>query len=148
MKISNKIKNPNVQKISQYQPYKDMFGVVFLTNAEKVILDKFEVSNQQTYMDFDASKNGEIEIGYKIANELRETIAKIPNKAIFIDEVHHVASEDIKLHKVVSNWSKNKNVCEVIGFSGTPYLDAKEKFKITDKLTIENEDISNTIYSL
>lgn len=143
---SNKIKNPNVQKISQYQPYKDMFGVVFLTNAEKVILDKFEVNNQQTYMDFDASKNGEIEIGYKIANELRETIAKIPNKAIFIDEVHHVASEDIKLHKVVSNWSKNKNVCEVIGFSGTPYLDAKEKFKITDKLTIENEDISNTIY--
>ena len=143
---SNKIKNPNVQKISQYQPYKDMFGVVFLTNAEKVILDKFEVKNQQMYMDFEASTDEELALGYKIANELRETISKIPNKAIFIDEVHHVASEDIKLHQVVSNWSRNRNVCEVVGFSGTPYLDTKEKFKITEKLTIENEDISNTIY--
>ena len=141
---SNKIKNPNVQKISQYQPYKDMFGVVFLTNAEKVILDKFEIKNQQMYIDFDSSTSDELE--YKMANELRETIGKIPNKAIFIDEVHHVASEDIKLHQVVSNWSRNRNVCEVVGFSGTPYLDTKEKFKITDKLTIENEDISNTIY--
>jgi len=143
---SNKIKNPNVQKISQYQPYKDMFAVVFLTNAEKVILDKFEIKNQQMYMDFESSTDDELALGYKIANELREIIGKIPNKAIFIDEVHHVASEEIKLHQVVSNWSRNRNVCEVVGFSGTPYLDTKEKFKITDKLTIENEDISNTIY--
>lgn len=142
---SNKIKNPNVQKIAQYQPYKDMFGVVFLTNAEKVILDKFEVKSQQLYIDFENS-NDELNLGYKIANELRETISKIPNKAIFIDEVHHVASEDIKLRQVVTNWAKNGNICEVIGFSGTPYLDTKEKFQITDSVTIENEDISNTIY--
>jgi len=143
---SNKTKNPNVQKISQYQPYKDMFGVVFLTNAEKVILDNFEIENQQMYMDFESSTEDELALGYKIANELRDTISKIPNKAIFIDEVHHVASEEIKLHQVVSNWSRNRNVCEVVGFSGTPYLDSKEKLKITDKLVIENEDISNTIY--
>ena len=142
---SNKIKNPNVQKIAEYQPYKDMFGVVFLTNAEKVILDKMEIKPNQMYIDFDASKD-ELELGYKIANELRDTIGKIPNKAIFIDEVHHVASEEIKLHQVVSNWSRNRNVCEVVGFSGTPYLDTKEKFIISDELTIENEDISNTIY--
>lgn len=142
---SNKIKNPNVQKIAQYQPYKDMFGVVFLTNAEKVILDKIKVLNNQMYIDFDASDD-ELTLGYKIANELRETIGKIPNKAIFIDEVHHVASEEIKLHQVVSRWTKNRNVCEVVGFSGTPYLDKKEKLKISDTLTIENEDISNTVY--
>ena len=142
---SNKIKNPNVQKISQYQPYRDMFGVVFLTNAEKVILDKFEIRNQQTYIDFENS-NDELTLGYKIANELRETIGKIPNKAIFIDEVHHAASDNIKLRQVVSNWAKSGNICEVIGFSGTPYLDVKEKFTITENLTIENEDISNTIY--
>ena len=142
---SNKIKNPNVQKIAQYQPYKDMFGVVFLTNAEKVILDKFEVVNQQTYIDFETSNN-EINLGYKIANELRETISKIPNKAIFIDEVHHAASEDIRLRQVVTNWTRNGNICEVVGFSGTPFLDKKEKFKITDTLSIENENISNTIY--
>lgn len=138
---SNKIKNPNVLKIAQYQPYKDMFGVVFLTNAEKVILDKIKVSANQMYFDFEAS-----DVGYKIANELRDTIGKIPNKAIFIDEVHHVASEDIKLNQVVSQWTINRNVCEVVGFSGTPYLDSKEKIKISKSLSIENEDISNTIY--
>ncbi len=143
---SNKIKNPNVQTISQYQPYEDMFGFVFLTNAEKVILDKFENTNQQIYMNFDTLNSKELTIEYKIANELREAISKIPNKAIFIDEVHHVASEEIKLHQVVSNWAKNGNMCEVIGFSGTPYLDTKEKIKITNNVTIENEDISNTIY--
>ena len=144
---SNKIKNPNVQKIAQYQPYKDMFGVVFLTNAEKVILDKLEIKPNQMYFDFEASEeNDELELGSKIANELRETISKIPNKAIFIDEVHHVANEEIKLHQVVNKWTKNNNVCEVIGFSGTPYLDSKEKYKINENLSIENEDISNTIY--
>lgn len=141
---SNKIKNPNVQKIAQYQPYKDMFGVVFLTNAEKVVLDKFEIKPNQIYFDFKSEE--EDKLGYKIANELRETIGKIPNKAIFIDEVHHVASEDIKLRQVVTNWTKDGNICEVVGFSGTPYLDAKEKFKITDTLTIENGDITNTVY--
>lgn len=144
-KKSNKIKNPNVQKIIQYQPYKDMFGVVFLTNAEKVILDKMDVGLNQMYINFETSKD-ELTLGYKIANELRDTISKIPNKAIFIDEVHHVASEEIKLHQVVSNWSRNGNVCEVVGFSGTPYLDSKEKIKISKTLSIENEDISNTIY--
>lgn len=142
---SNKIKNPNVQKIAQYQPYKDMFGVVFLTNAEKVILDKMENKTQQMYIDFNSSRE-ELTLGYRIANELRETIGKIPNKAIFIDEVHHVAKEEIKLHQVVSNWAKNGNISEVIGFSGTPYLDTKEKLKITNNLSILNEDIPNTIY--
>lgn len=142
---SNKIKNPNVLKIAQYQPYKDMFGVVLLTNAEKVILDKIKVTNDQIYIDFESSDK-ELTLGYKIANELRDTIDKIPNKAIFIDEVHHVANEEIKLHKVVSHWTKNENVCEVVGFSGTPYLDSTEKIRISDSLSIENEDISNTIY--
>lgn len=142
---SNKIKNPNVLKISQYQPYKDMFGIVFLTNAEKVILNKLEVKDNQIYFNFDSEDEND-NLAYIVANELRDTISKIPNKAIFIDEVHHVASEEIKLHKVVSDWSKKRNICEVVGFSGTPYLDVREKFKITDKVVIENEDISNTIY--
>lgn len=39
---SNKTKNPNVAKIAQYQPFSDTFGVVLLTNAEKVILDRID----------------------------------------------------------------------------------------------------------
>lgn len=140
-KKSNKIKNPNVAKIAQYQPYKDMFGVILLTNAEKVILDKVKIENEQLQADFEND-----DIISKVANELRETIGKIPNLAIFIDEVHHVADEEIKLNKVVTNWNRTKNVNEVIGFSGTPYLDKPEIFNITSKIAIKNTDISNTIY--
>lgn len=138
---SNKIKNPNVAKIAQYQPYKDMFGVILLTNAEKVILDKVKIENEQLQIDFETE-----DIVSKVANELRETIGKIPNLAIFIDEVHHVADEEIKLNKVVTNWNKSGRINEVIGFSGTPYLDSPEIFNITSKVAIKNTDISNTIY--
>lgn len=140
-KKSNKIKNPNVAKIASHQPYKDMMGVVFLTNAEKVILDRVKIENDQLQINPD---DGDI-IG-KVANELRETIGKIPNLAIFIDEVHHVASEEIKLNKVVEQWHNQGNINEVIGFSGTPYLDKAETFKITSKISIKNTDISNIIY--
>ena len=140
-KKSNKIKNPNVAKIAQYQPYKDMFGVILLTNAEKVILDRVKIENEQLQIDFETD-----DIVSKVANELRETIGKIPNLAIFIDEVHHVADEEIKLNKVVTNWNKSGNINEVIGFSGTPYLDKPETFNITSKIAIKNTDISNTIY--
>ena len=140
-KKSNKIRNPNVAKIAQYQPYKDMFGVILLTNAEKVILDKVKIENEQLQVDFENN-----DIISKVANELRETIGKIPNLAIFIDEVHHAADEEIKLNKVVTNWNRTKNVNEVIGFSGTPYLDKPEIFNITSKIAIKNTDISNTIY--
>ena len=68
-KKSNKIKNPNVAKIAQYQPYKDMFGVIILTNAEKVILDKVKIENEQIRIDFDTE-----DLVSKVANELRETI--------------------------------------------------------------------------
>lgn len=140
-KKSNKIKNPNVAKIAQYQPYKDMFGVILLTNAEKVILDKVKIENEQIRIDFDTE-----DLVSKVANELRETIGKIPNLAIFIDEVHHVADEEIKLNKVVTEWNNSGTITEVIGFSGTPYLDSPEVFKITPNITIKNTDISNTIY--
>ncbi len=140
-KKSNKIKNPNVAKIAQYQPYEDMFGVILLTNAEKVILNRMEVEDEQVKMNFET---GDLE--WKVANELRETIGKIPNLAVFIDEVHHVADEEIKLNKVVTNWNNSGDINEVVGFSGTPYLDKPETFYITDKFSIKNSDISNTIY--
>ena len=141
---SNKIKNPNVAKIAAYQPYEDMLGVVFLTNAEKVILNKMEKINMLELIQLDNET--------KAANELRETIGKIPNKAIFIDEVHHTASEDIKLNKVIKEWYDKGNINEVVGFSGTPYYDKAETFEIKSKstkeniITIKSTDITNTVY--
>ena len=141
---SNKIKNPNVAKIAAYQPYEDMLGVVFLTNAEKVILNKIEKNNMLKLIQIDNETMA--------ANELRETIGKIPNKAIFIDEVHHTASEDIKLNKVIKEWYNKGNINEVVGFSGTPYYDKAETFEIKSKFTKENiitiksTDMTNTVY--
>ena len=141
---SNKVKNPNVARIAEYQPYEDMLGVVFLTNAEKVILNKIEKSNIPKLIQLDSET--------KAANELREIIGKIPNKAIFIDEVHHTASEDIKLNKVIKEWYNKGNINEVVGFSGTPYYDKAETFEIKSKFTKENiikiksTDMTNIVY--
>ncbi len=44
---SNKTKNPNVQKIANHQPLSELFGLVAVTNAEKVILDRIQEKNGQ-----------------------------------------------------------------------------------------------------
>ena len=44
---SNKTKNPNVQKIANHQPLDELFGLVAVTNAEKVILDRIQEKKGQ-----------------------------------------------------------------------------------------------------
>ena len=140
-KKSNKTKNPNVQKIANHQPLSELFGLVAVTNAEKVILDRIEEKNGQISMfeDSDDEKDRQ-------ANELRNLLGKLPSLAIFIDEVHHAVSDEIKLRAVVNKWSENNTMNSVIGFSGTPYLENTEKLKITDKLTIATAEIANIVY--
>ena len=46
-KRSNKTKNPNVQRIAAHQPFDQLMGLVAITNAEKVILDRVEVKDGQ-----------------------------------------------------------------------------------------------------
>ena len=141
-KKSNKAKNPNVQKLALHQPFEELTGLVTVTNAEKVILDGLIKSNQQDL--FEES----IDTKDKEANELRYWIGKLPQLSVFIDEVHHATDGDIKLRSVVNRWANgdDKNVTNVIGFSGTPYLDKAEKITITDTLSVASSDISNTVY--
>ena len=144
-KKSNKTKNPNVQKIASHQPLSEMFGLVAVTNAEKVILDYFEEDNGQ--LTFPQLQDEEI----RLANELRALIGQIPSLSIFIDEVHHAASasdkaQERKLRAVVNRWTEGGTVNSVVGFSGTPYLEKTEKNKITDTLTVGSSDISNIVY--
>jgi type III restriction enzyme len=40
-KRSNRVRNPNVQKIALHQPFEELFGLVAITNAEKVILGQY-----------------------------------------------------------------------------------------------------------
>ena len=140
-KKSNKTKNPNVQKIANHQPLSELFGLVAVTNAEKVILDRIQEKEGQIrwFEDSDDDKDRQ-------ANELRNLIGKLPSLSIFIDEVHHAVSDEIKLRAVVSKWAENQTVNSVIGFSGTPYLEKAEKIKITDDLAVGTAEITNIVY--
>ena len=105
---SNQVKNPNVQKIARFQPYDEMFGVVLVTNAEKVILDKVALDESGLLIPLTEEEKT------SHANELRATIAKIPSLAIMIDEAHHTASQsvrddEVKLRAVVNNWAESEN---------------------------------------
>ena len=138
---SNKTKNPNVQKIANHQPLSELFGLVAVTNAEKVILDRIQEKNGQLsfFEESDDEKDRQ-------ANELRNLIGKLPSLSIFIDEVHHAVSTKIKLRAVVNKWMINRTVNSVIGFSGTPYLEKAEKITVTDKLSVGSSEISNVVY--
>jgi hypothetical protein len=140
-KKSNKVKNPNVQKIASHQPYNQIFGLVAVTNAEKVILDRIQDKNGQIEM-FEESEDDKD----RTANELRNLIGKIPSLSIFIDEVHHAVSDDIKLRAVVNKWTKEENVNSVIGFSGTPYLEKQEKTDVLSTLQISSIEIANIVF--
>jgi len=141
-KRSNKTKNPNVQKIAAHQPFEQLMGLVAITNAEKVILDCVKVKDGQISL-FEQSDDEKD----RQANELRNLIGKIPNMSIFIDEVHHASTNDIKLRAVVNEWmKKNCTINSVIGFSGTPYLEKAYLVAISEKLNIKSIEIANTVY--
>ena len=137
---SNRIKNPNAQKINNHQPLENLMGLVAITNAEKVILDRL-AENQDTSLFSDDELKRMV-----LANELRELIGKLPNLAIYIDEVHHAADGEIKLRQVVNNWTENHTFNSVLGFSGTPYLESAEKVVLSDNFSIKNTDLSNVVY--
>ena len=140
-KKSNKTKNPNVQKIANHQPLSELFGLVAVTNAEKVILDRIQEKAGQISM-FEESDDEKD----RQANELRNLIGKLPSLSVFIDEVHHAVSDEIKLRAVVNKWAENQAINSVIGFSGTPYLEKAEKIQVTDGLSVSSAEISNIVY--
>lgn len=137
---SNRIKNPNAQKINNYQPLDDLMGLVAITNAEKVILDRVDKNVDATL--FTDDENYKI----KLANELRSIIGRLPNLAIYIDEVHHAADGDIKLRQVVNEWTNAHTFNSVLGFSGTPYLDKAESVVLGGTFHIKNTDLANVVY--
>lgn len=139
-KKSNKARNPNAQKISAYQPFDTLMGLVMVVNAEKVILDRLDLDkNGKLFEPTEDEKD-------RLANELRNIISKIPNLQIHIDEVHHATTGEIKLRQVVNKWSENGSINSVLGFSGTPYLGSGETIKISDEIQLKFTQITNTVF--
>lgn len=139
-KKSNLIKNPNAQKINNHQPLEDLMGLVAITNAEKVILDRIDQEEDSNL--FSEEEYNKV----KLANELRNIIGQLPNLAIYIDEVHHAADGDIKLRKVVNEWTRSHSFNAVLGFSGTPYLEKAENIVLGETFSIKNTDLANVVY--
>jgi len=134
-KKSNKARDPNAQKVNACLP--NPFGQVFVVNAEKVILESFKF-NAQTELEMDEEEKD-------TTNDLKRLFGKIPNLSIFIDEVHHAATDDIKLRQAVNYWHSKGNITTVVGFSGTPYLPNAEKIKVGD-FEFKFTQITNTVY--
>lgn len=132
-KKSNKARNPNAQKVNACLP--NPFGQVFVVNAEKVILESFKF-NAQTELELDEEDT---------TNDLKRLFGQIPNLSILIDEVHHAATDDIKLRQAVNYWHSKGNITTVLGFSGTPYLQSAEKIKVGD-YEFKFSQITNTVY--
>ena len=134
-KKSNKARNPNAQKVNACLP--NPFGQVFVVNAEKVILESFTF-NAQTELELDEEEKD-------TTNDLKRLFGQIPNLSILIDEVHHAATDDIKLRQAVNYWHSKGNITTVLGFSGTPYLPKAEKIKVGD-YEFKFSQITNTVY--
>lgn len=140
---SNRTKNPNVQKIAIHEPLAELFGLVAVTNAEKVILDRIDKGTDGLF-DFHDESADEKD---RVANELRNKIGKLPHLSILLDEVHHVASsatdDEAKLRTVVNRWASQGTITTVMGFSGTPYLDKKDKIAVTEAQSVATTEMSN-----
>jgi hypothetical protein len=137
-KRSNKAQNPNSQKVQACFP--NPFGRIFIVNAEKVILNRMEINvNHQAFERTDDEQA-------RFDNELRHLIGTIPNLSILIDEVHHAATDEIKLRQVVNNWYDGGTITTVLGFSGTPYCQKADKIEILNTAPIKLAQITNTVY--
>jgi hypothetical protein len=137
---SNKARSPNAVKVAAHQPFENLMGLVMVTNAEKVVLERVQIDEQGTL--FEESEDEKD----KLANELRNLIGKIPNLQILIDEVHHAATDDIKLRQVVNAWSRKGNINGVLGFSGTPYLSSPENVAVGAGMSVKFSQITNTVF--
>lgn len=120
--------NPNLEKVNRLTQTKD-FGLVFITNAEKVVLESYS-KEDQLYIDptsafYDELKASEI----KKTNDLREKLSQIPHLTVMLDEVHHTygttGEGEKKLRQAVNILNQHKNVVCVLGLSGTPYIQNK-----------------------
>jgi len=140
--------NPNLEKVNRISQTKK-FGMVFITNAEKVVLEKYEEKDkiyaEKDSLYYDEKKASEI---LKL-NELRNKLSDIPHLGIILDEVHHSygkngEQEEKKLRKAVNILDQHKNTTCVLGLSGTPYV--KHKVKIGND-EIKLNQIQDIVYN-
>jgi superfamily II DNA or RNA helicase len=117
--------NPILEKVNRLTQTRD-FGLVFITNAEKVVMEKLSPEDQQIAdpagLFYDEKKASEV----VKTNALREKLSQIPGISVILDEAHHFftssGEDEKKLKLAVDVLNQHGHVCAVLGFSGTPYV--------------------------
>lgn len=143
--------NPNLEKVNRIKQSKN-FGMVFITNAEKVVLERYDDKDKLLV---DTLKNGNKLLfderslsEIKKSNELREALSQIPNITVILDEVHHSygtnGNGEKKLRQAVGILNQHENIKAVIGLSGTPYV--KSKIEVDGK-NINLNQIQDIVYN-
>lgn len=144
--------NPNLEKVNRITATKD-FGVVFITNAEKVVLEQYD--NKDTILVKKLRKGEQSLFSYKEidnikkTNELREKLSDILFLNVILDEVHHSygtngQNKEKKLRDAVNIFNQHKNIISVLGFSGTPYV--RHNIEINNEI-IKLNQIQDIVYN-
>jgi hypothetical protein len=100
------------------------FNIV-VTNTEKIRIQKQSITKSLLRELFvDASKEDEVK--QAVANQRLQTIASLPNLAIFSDEAHHTYGQALgkelkRVRQTVNYLADNTNVLIVVNTTGTPY---------------------------
>ncbi|MBM4135685.1 MAG: restriction endonuclease subunit R, partial [Nitrospira sp.] len=100
------------------------FNVV-VTNTEKIRIQKQTIT-KSLIKDLFADASQEDIIKQEVANQRLQTIASLPNLAIFSDEAHHTygqaLGEELKrVRQTVDYLAEKTNLLTVINTTGTPY---------------------------
>lgn len=139
--------NPNLEKVNRITQTKN-FGLVFITNAEKVVLERYsdddKLIKDKNSLLYDEKKALET-VKY---NDLREKLSQIPYLSVILDEVHHIygtnENGEKKLRQAVNVLNQHGHVISIIGMSGTPYVTTS--ITVGDEL-IKLNQIQDIVYN-
>ena len=97
---------------------------IIVTNTEKIRIQKPTSRSIQTILKL--KEKEKVEEKTEVANLRLQTIASLPNLAIFSDEAHHTYGQNLekglkKVRKTVDYLAENTNVLVVVNTTGTPY---------------------------
>ena len=143
--------NPNLEKVNRLKQTKD-FGLVFITNAEKVVLEKYADRDKALVDDLEKNQTSLLDDRsldeIKKSNELREALSQIPNLTVILDEVHHsygsTGNGEKKLRQAVNILNQHGHINTVIGLSGTPYV--RNQIEV-DGETVRLNQIQDIVYN-
>ena len=143
-KGSNIVRNPNAQKVQRHQPFRNLKGLIMITNAEK-LYDRMDKSKDIP----DAwgnlpEKERDAWFSVELANELRKIIGDLPNLCVMVDEMHH-ASDEQRLRKVIELWVETSSFNSLLGFSGTPYFQSSKIIRPAEDISIRYSMLGNVV---